>query len=146
MPWQVGTSNLHYFIRPTSDQYFLQIVVSNGRYVAPHGVLLIIMEYCDRHHALHRECQLMQRAACRVPVAAVEMQLGGNWVMLQRATNNMFTLNSPGYQLPMPIRITPSCGNPVRPYFVCQFDSPWVLNRGTAQRWEDKASTLLPAR
>ena len=56
----------------------------------------------------------MYQAAFRVPVAAVEMQLGGNWVMLQHSTNNMWTLNSPGYQLPMPIRITPSCGNPVR--------------------------------
>jgi len=123
---QVGTTNLHYFIRPTSDQYFLQIVVSNGRYSTPHAVLPIDMEYLTAILTVlsHLQCQPMQRAVSRVPVAAVEMQLGGNWVMLQRGTNNMWTLNSPGYQLPMPIRITPSCGNPVRPCFVCQLDSP----------------------
>ena len=66
----------------------------------------------DRWHT--RTLKLSLILARRVPVAAVEMQTGGTWVALQSSTNNMWTLNSPGYQLPMPIRITPSCGAPVR--------------------------------
>jgi len=31
VPCQVGNAMLHYYLRPNSNPYFLQIVVSNGR-------------------------------------------------------------------------------------------------------------------
>ena len=47
-----------------------------------------------------------------VPVASVEISIGGQWILLTRANNNVYPYyNSNGfYTFPLDVRITPVCG------------------------------------
>ena len=58
-----------------------------------------------------------QLAACRVPVAGVEIKLGGSWVPLKRSSNNQwpyYNTNGPWQSsFPMPIRITSAAGEAI---------------------------------
>ncbi len=54
-----------------------------------------------------------------VPVAGVEISIGGEWITLTRANNNVYPYyNSDGsYSFPLDVRITPVCGPAVSPCF-----------------------------
>ena len=47
-----------------------------------------------------------------VPIDSVEISIGGQWIMLSRANNNVYPYyNSNGaYSFPLDVRITPVCG------------------------------------
>jgi len=63
-----------------------------------------------------------------VPVAGVEISIGGEWITLTRANNNVYPYyNSNGaYSFPLNVRITPVCGPAVGSCFradACTFPS-----------------------